>query len=127
MIRATVDASSPMQELREQPRLPIHVKALLHVEGEKPMAFEGKTNDLSLSGASILTDHNFFTSQEVLLELFLPPEAAGKPPNVLKIRGRMVYTIHSSAHYCFRSGIDFKQFLNNAKALLETHIKQREN
>jgi len=113
-----------MDDQRKHPRYPLHLKAILHLPGEGAHVLRGQTYDVSLDGAAIHTEHNIFTSEELLVELLLPPETTGKAPQSLKIHAQMVYTLYSSTHYCFRSGLYFRKFQGNARSLLETKLNQ---
>ncbi|HEY3432925.1 MAG TPA: PilZ domain-containing protein [Rhodocyclaceae bacterium] len=124
MIRPIIAAHQTMDDHRKHPRHPLHLKVILHLPGADAKILHGETYDVSLDGAAIHTEHNVFTGEEFLVELLLPPEITGKAPQSLKIHARMVYTLYSSTHYCFRSGLFFRKFQGNSLALLETKLNQ---
>ena len=113
-----------MEEHRKHPRLPLHWKVTIRQNEAGPILLSGETHEISLEGASILSEHNLLLKGEVLVELLYPPEMAGKPLKPLKIKSKMVYTIYSSDHYCFRTGVNFRQFLSDAKSILEKRLGQ---
>jgi len=113
-----------MDDNRKHPRYPLHLKVVLHLPGSDHRSLHGETLDISLDGTAILTEHNVFTSEELLVEVHLPPENTGRQPKVLKIKAKMVYTLYSADHYCFRTGLLFRSYQENALALLEAKLHQ---
>jgi len=111
---------------REHPRYPMRWKvAIVYDHVDARPTFHGVTNELSVSGMSLLTDHNIFTEEPVTLLLAIPPKHQGTRTKVVEIRARMVYTVHSSGHDKFRIGLQFKRFKDGGRALLETSMKER--
>ena len=94
-------------------------------EGDVRPAFKGRTNDISVAGASILTDTNIYTTSLVTVLLAIPPLNSGQGRTIVEIRGRMRYTVHSSAHCRFRIGFHFESFTGDGRATLETSLSRR--
>ena len=114
-----------MKQQRQVQRFPFHWEvAIVFDDREGKKTFHGTTHDISVMGCAILTEHNVFTSEELLVEVHLPPENTGRQPKVLKIKAKMVYTLYSADHYCFRTGLLFRSYQENALALLEAKLHQ---
>jgi hypothetical protein len=114
------------KEKRESPRYPMRWKVSIvydHVEDHP--TFHGVTHELSVSGLSLLTDHNIFTDETITVLLAIPPKHQGARNKVIEARARMAYTVHSAGHDQFRIGLEFKQFKDGARAILETSLKER--
>jgi len=99
--------------------------AIVYDHGDKRPTFHGVTCDISLTGVSILTEHNIFTEEQVTLLLALPPRHHGQPKKVIEIRSAMVYTVHSAGHDMFRIGLSFLHFRDDGRKLLETALGER--
>jgi len=99
--------------------------AIVFNESDERPSFHGETAEISVEGASILTDHNIFTHNPVTLLLAIPPMHPGQRQKVIEIDARIMYTVHSSQHGRFRIGIHFHAFKDEGKAFLDRNLKQR--
>ena len=91
------------------PRYVAHWKiAVVNVDcsGQKEI-YHGRTYEVSLTGASILSDHNIFFEGHIIILLALPWYKGKQKEKIIEIKGRMVYTIFSSEGYQFRTGLQF--------------------
>ena len=118
--------SAGTTEHRRHYRHPIHWRiALIHKNGEKNDTYHGRTHDLSVSGASILVDHNFFSMSEVLVLIAIPPLHAGQKETIVEIQCSMVYTVLDSKQSRFRIGLHFLHFKGEGKRILSDILSKR--
>lgn len=114
-------------EKRRHYRHPIHWRiAVVHKYGGKNDIYHGRTNDLSMWGASVLVDHNIFVMSDVVLLLAIPPLNTGQKETIVEIQCRMVYTVLDSEHGQFRIGIRFQGFKGDGKRILSDVLSKRE-
>lgn len=113
-------------EKRRHYRHPIHWRiAVVHKNGPKNDIYHGRTNDLSMWGASVLVDHNIFVMTDVVLLLAIPPMNTGQKETIVEIQCRMVYTVLDSEHSQFRIGIRFQHFKGNGRRILSDLLSKR--
>lgn len=115
-------------ERRVNSRSGLHLKlAVLYppIEGRpaRPM-FHGKTEDICMSGLSIVVDYNVFQEGAVTVVLALPPVHAGAPRKVVTATAEMTYAIHSSKLDAFKIGLAFRAFRGEGKALLQAALRR---
>jgi|JI9StandDraft_2_1071091.scaffolds.fasta_scaffold119362_2 hypothetical protein len=95
--------------------------AIVYEGGAGKKTFHGRVNEISMGGLSIHCDHNVFHEGKVILLLALPPLNAGAREKILEITCRMNYTILSKQ--LFRIGLEFVQFREGEKRLLEERLE----
>ena len=78
--------------------------------------FHGKTQDISVSGLSLVVDYNVFQEGEVTVVMALPPARDGTPIKVVTSTAEM--------SYAFKIGFTFHRFRGDGKALLEAALRQ---
>lgn len=111
------------QEKRYPFRWPVAVVFDSH---EDRKTFHGTTHELSLSGCSLLTEHNIFSENAVSILLSAPAEHPGGSRRVVEVKARMVYTVLSSGHRKFRCGIHFVSFKQkDGRSILKRVIENR--
>lgn len=86
--------------------------------------FYGKTDDISLSGLSMIVDDNVFEEGEVAVVLALPLAYPGASRKVVMSTAEMSYAIHSSKLDAFKIGLAFREFRGDGRALLEDALRQ---
>lgn len=110
------------QERRDDRRYPLKFKVAMvyhqHEDTATRPTYHGVTNDISMTGLSIVLDHNIFNEGEVTVLLAIPPEHPGGAQKIIEATAKMVYTVHSSDHDAFRIGLWFCDFKRNGKELL---------
>lgn len=108
------------QERRTQARYLAHWRAALVNPADGNVRYLGKTDNISLSGAAIISDANVPAKQDyhVYLEI---PQPNGKSPLILELIGRVVYS--NLANNSFRVGVSFKQYHGDAENVLQAIIK----
>lgn len=66
-----------------------------------------QTQDLSVVGAAILSEHGDLTGSLVTLLLAYPAQKGDEPPKVLKVRAQVVSTVRTPGMTHFRHGLSF--------------------
>lgn len=115
-----------MRDQRQHRRYPVRWPVAIifnHSQGEE--IFHGHTHDLSISGASILTEHNVFTVDPVTLLISIPPLHPALKRTLIEAKARMMYNVLSPKHQCFRIGLSFKSFKNDGSYMLAQSFEQR--
>lgn len=107
-------------ENREPRRRVVHWRiAIVFDEAEKRPSIHAHTHDLSLSGASVHTDHNVATNTLVTVLLSPPVAYEGERQKVIEIRAKLVYSVYSGSNFCFRIGLNFIRFKNEGLQILK--------
>jgi hypothetical protein len=93
---------------RRSRRYPLRWKAAVVFDTEqgKPIVHT-QTQDLSVVGAAILSDHGDLTGSVVTLLLAYPARRSGETPKVLKVRARIVSTVRTPGMNYYRHGLSF--------------------
>lgn len=115
-----------LKEHRQHPRF--HVRwqvAIVFEQRGENHTFHGRTHDLSLAGASVYSEHNIFVEEPVRVLLAVPSFATNKPPRIIEITARMIYTVLSSDHQQFRTGLHFLRFKDDGRHVLEEGLSKR--
>lgn len=117
------------KDRREAHRVPLKLKVAIvyhqHEDAATRPTYHGVTNDVSLSGVSVVVDHNVFNEGDVTLLLAIPPEHVGGAQKIVQVTAKMAYTVHSSEHDAFRIGLAFKVFKRKGKELLKAAMDRR--
>jgi len=112
---------------REGPRLSLKLRlAMIYPQrGDRPARpmFHGKTNDIGMSGLSMIVDYNVFQEGEVTVVLAMPPASAGAARKVVTATAEMTYAIHSSKLDAFKIGLTFREFRGDGKERLEAALR----
>jgi ATP-binding cassette subfamily F protein uup len=112
-------------EHRRHARHPCHWRvAIIHKNVDRNDIFHGRTNDLSVSGASVFLHHNIFRPEVVML-LAVPPLHTGQKETIIEIQCRMVYTVLDAEQSQFRVGLHFHSFKGDGKNILTTILDNR--
>jgi c-di-GMP-binding flagellar brake protein YcgR len=116
-------------ERREDYRVPLKLKVAVvyhqHQDASTRPTYHGVTNDISLSGLSVVVDYNIFNEGEVTVLLAIPPEHHGGAQKIVEATAKMAYTVHSSDHGAFRIGMSFKVFKRNGMEHLKAALARR--
>lgn len=93
---------------RKSRRHPIRWKAAVVFEGvqDKPIVHT-QTQNLSVDGAAVFTEHGDLTGSVVTLLLAHPPRRGGEAPKVLTVRARVVSTARTPGTTKYRHGLSF--------------------
>lgn len=111
-------------EHRGYPRHIVDWRATLAEDQEsgKP-AIAGRAYDVSLGGTSFLCREQAILPPDVLLMLDMPLLQLNGPKQSIKVRGRIVYIVLAADY--FRVGIQFREFLDDGRNVLESYLNQR--
>lgn len=117
------------EEKRGEQRIALRLKAAVvyheHADTATRPTYHGLTCDISMSGLSVVMDHNVFHEGEVTILLAIPPAHPGGRQKIVEATAKMVHTVHSSEHSTFRIGMMFKTFRRDGKKLLKEAIERR--
>lgn len=95
-------------ELRKETRYRATWRVDVGVGGHD--SHDGRINDISLHGASILLGRNLIPDTRVTLRIYMPSITGPFPPTVLTVHGITRYTVHDSDDLLFRVGVAFTEF-----------------
>jgi c-di-GMP-binding flagellar brake protein YcgR len=87
--------------------------------------FYGKTDDMSLSGVSLYSEHNIFVETPVTVLISIPKSAPGARQSMVEVRCQMVYTYLCSKGLGFRTGLKFLRFKGEGKKTLKAALDQK--
>ncbi|TAK43936.1 MAG: PilZ domain-containing protein [Betaproteobacteria bacterium] len=98
----------PVERRRGSSRYPLRWKAAVVFDGaqNKPIVHT-RTQDLSVVGAAILSDHGDLTGSFVTLLLAYPARKGDERPKVLKVRAQVVSTVRTPGMSHYRHGLSF--------------------
>lgn len=114
-----------MKDLRRNPRYRLRWPAtLLLGEASSGVMVGGRVHDLSLGGASVLSDLHVRNVDQLTLILLPPPMHPGQERKIITVESRLVYSVHSNEHRCFRAGVRFVRFKEAGRRLLEERLGQ---
>lgn len=111
---------------RKEKRFPFHwAVAIVFDATEQQETYHGVTDDLSMSGCSIMTDHNVFSDSPVTILLSTPADRPHGRKPLVEIKARMVYTVLAARRCQFRCGIHFLSFKGKGRSILQKAIDNR--
>jgi hypothetical protein len=107
-------------------RHPVHWRvAIVNKSSSGNEIFHGRTNDLSMSGISILLDHNILFTSEVVVLLAIPPMHHGLKETIIEIECSLAHSVLDSVHGQFRFGMRFLYFKGDSKRILSDVLSKR--
>jgi len=108
-----------MSEHRKDQRHSKRLRAVIIVDDNGTQSkTPGKTQDISTSGASIISEYNLSSRQPITVCLLLHPGDQSKPPLVVEAKSKIVCCVFSSQQGGFRIGVEFVSIAGDgAKAL----------
>ena len=113
-------------EHREEKRHPFHWPVAIVFEStEGKDTYHGVTHEISISGCSILTEHNVFSEHPISVLISVPTDHPGGRRRVIEVKARMIYTVLSAGHQKFRCGIHFLNYKGTGRATLKRVIEKR--
>lgn len=99
---------SETEHRRRSRRYPLRWKAAVVFDGPQNLpVVHTQTQDLSMVGAAILSEHGDLTGALVTLLLAYPAQKGDEPPKVLKVRAQVVSTVRTPGMTHFRHGLSF--------------------
>lgn len=113
-----------MKKQRQHARYPLSWRiALIFDETGERVALHGKTRDLSLYGAAMHTHHNVVGAGTQIVLMAPPPLSKDDGQTIIEIKARIVYSVYSSENMCFRVGLQFTEFMNDSRAVLQARLE----
>lgn len=113
-------------EHRKDPRYRIHLHvALVYEKKGESEIFHGKTHDLSMSGASVYSDHNIFVEEPIKVLLAIPSHSSNQSTRLVEIHTKMAYTVMPANYHKFRIGLQFLSFKGNGRSVLAEYLSNR--
>jgi hypothetical protein len=112
---AVTDAVRPLKaapqgskEHRTEPRFRVKWPATVIVNEQN--SHRGLIKDISTKGAAVLLDAHLHSTKFVNIRIHLPSLNAATGPRTIEIYGKIVYSIHDSNEFLFRTGVSFLKF-----------------
>ena len=99
--------------------------AIVNKSSGKNDIYHGRTYDVSMSGISILLEHNMAFTPEVVILLAIPPMHQGQKETILEIQCGLTHSVLDSAHNLFRLGMRFIHFKGDGKRILSDVLSKR--
>ena len=96
-----------------------------HADESTRPTYHGKTNNVSMTGISVVVSESIFSENEVTVLLAVPSAHYGGTQKIVEATAKMVYTVFSSEYDAFRVGLNFRQFKRNGKEIFENLIEER--
>ena len=87
--------------------------------------YHGRTNDVSMTGLSILLEHNKSFSSEVTVLIAIPPMQLGMKETIVEAQCMLTHTVLDSVHSQFRLGMKFLHFKGEGKIILSDVLSAR--
>ena len=114
------------RDRRKHHRHPVHWRvAIVNKNSVKNDIYHGRTHNVSISGVSILADHNIFFTTEVVILLAIPPIHQGLKETILEIQCSPTHTVLDSVCGQFRLGMQFTHFKEGGKRILSDVLSKR--
>jgi hypothetical protein len=111
---------------RKHYRHPVRWRVAIVNKGNgKNDIYHGRTYDVSLSGISILLDHNIFFTSEVVVLLAIPPMHQGLKETIVEIQSVLTHYVLDSVHSQFRLGMRFLHFKGDGHKILSDVLAKR--
>lgn len=112
-----------MRDERKALRYFLRWRAAMIFEGNSgDVTIEGKTYDVSISGASILTQQPVPGHGRITLVLALPQLVSIQPHRIMTVQARLIYSMLTGEHMCFRTGVQFLNFQAQDRHFLEKRL-----
>ncbi len=113
-----------MKDQRRHPRYRLRWQAALLIGQQTGggQLIEGRLHDLSVGGASVLTELHLRSVERLTLVLLPPPLVRGQEQKTITVHSKLVYSVYSNDHMCFRAGLQFVRFDADGRYLLEERL-----
>ena len=115
-------------ERRESPRVRLRLRlAIVYPEQDGRAilpTYHAITQDIGMSGLSIVVEDDIYYDGEVRVVLALPPQHSWAAQESISASARMTFSVRSSKLNGYKVGMRFLDFKGNAKDLLQAAILQ---
>lgn len=113
---------------RVRPRVVLHLRlAVVYPQrdgGPARPIYHGSSDDVCMSGLSMVAEDNVFHEGKVTVLLALPPVHSWAAQKIITATARMTYVIHSSKLNGFKIGMTFLEFRPDGKELLQVALRR---
>ena len=111
-------------ERRSEPRRTLRWPVAIVIDsGKGQTVARGVTQELSLSGVTMLTETNVVCKHPVDLLLFLPAASKDAMAVTLQVKAKIISTVLSNRHQQFVCSLRFDKFAGTGQATLEKLLK----
>ena len=115
-----------MEDNRSSPRFVKRLRAVLNVEEKgKQTTIHGKTQDVSITGVSFISELNLAIPQSATVFLLISPGEGTKQPVVFEAQCNIVSSVLSPQQGGFRLGIAFTKVAGEGKQVLQKLLVAR--
>ena len=95
---------------------------IIYEENGRPTKIHGKTQDISTSGVSIVTDYNLASPHPITVCLLIHPGDQMNPPVVFEAQSKIVSSVLSRQQGGFRIGIEFRKIEGDGAQVLHRFL-----
>ena len=114
-----------MADHRKDQRHSKRLRAVIIVdENGKQSKTHGKTQDISASGVSIITEYNLSSPHRGTVCLLLHPGDQTKPPVIFEAKSKIVSSVFSRQQGGFRIGVEFQIVAGDGANLLQKLLSE---
>ena len=114
------------EDKREEPRYRAHWRVTINFdEAQNRPPIYGYTGDLSLSGMAVHVETNVASLSQATILLALPMLPGESQQKIIKIRVQLLYSVYSGSNSCFRIGLQYIDFTDNGRQVLQDRIKRQ--
>lgn len=115
-----------MDDKRKYQRYAIHWRSAILVEERgEPETIQCRTDDVSISGVSVICHRNIPVPHPVTVYLLIHPGNENHPQVIVEAQGSIVNNVLSGPQGGFRLGIQFTKFARDGKQLLLKHLPKQ--
>jgi len=112
-----------MEDNRKSPRCSLHWRCAIVIENHgKQETLQTRTNDISMTGVSVICHRNVPPPKPVTVYLLVNPGDENHPQVIVEAQGEIRNNVLSGQQGGFRLGIQFTKFLRDGKQILEKNL-----
>jgi hypothetical protein len=112
-----------MDDNRKSPRCSIHWRCAIVIEIHgKQETLQTRTNDISMTGVSVISHRNIPPPKAVTVYLLIDPGDENHPQVIVEAQGEIKNNVLSGQQGGFRLGIQFTKFARDGKQVLEKNL-----
>lgn len=99
--------------------------AIVNNSGGTHQIYHGRTYDMSMSGISILLEHNVIFTSKVVVLVAIPPMHPGQKEIIVEVQSSLMHTVLDPVHNQFRLGMRFINFKGDGQKILSDILSKR--
>ncbi|MDD5175155.1 MAG: PilZ domain-containing protein [Sterolibacterium sp.] len=112
-----------MEDNRKDPRFAARWRCAIVFEGNgKRETIQGRTNDVSISGVSVICHRNITPLHAITIHLLIDPGNGNHPPVIVEAQGNVKNNVLSGQQGGFRLSIQFTKFARDGKQVLQSQL-----